>query len=391
MSTILRELEHPVAITMWDFGWLLRHYEGGGFEDWDKALDELVERGYNAIRIDCFPHLVACDEKDEFEFPYIKEKCSIWHHNRDVKVNVKEALKGFLPKCFERGIYIGLSTWVQWPTYRPKLEEKEDLIKAWDKTMQFLSDNDLLHNILYVDFLNEYPFCHGFVELKRKAQILDGKVFKITETNMQDDVEGGFGEAGSLYLKEFSAEIIDYFNNKWPGYDYGLCITTNINDFHPEQTADFSKYGFFDMHLWFAHYPGWWDIQKEVDIADTKEKQKEVFDKIDRESEKQGDELLAWMDENTKKHYNWSKENNGPVGNTEGWGFVGWPYDTDNWTFIKQSAEYCIDMCIKYNYSFICTSNFTHPYFKNIWNDIEWHKKVTNKIKSTTVNRFWLK
>ena len=31
---------------------------GAGYVDWDQVLDELSERGYNAIRIDAYPHLI---------------------------------------------------------------------------------------------------------------------------------------------------------------------------------------------------------------------------------------------------------------------------------------------------------------------------------------------
>jgi hypothetical protein len=44
---------------MWDFSWLERRWPGAGYEDWSQALDELVERGYEAVRIDAYPHLVA--------------------------------------------------------------------------------------------------------------------------------------------------------------------------------------------------------------------------------------------------------------------------------------------------------------------------------------------
>ena len=49
----------PLAIAMWDFSWLERRWPGAGYEDWDKVLDELAERGYNAVRIDAYPHLLA--------------------------------------------------------------------------------------------------------------------------------------------------------------------------------------------------------------------------------------------------------------------------------------------------------------------------------------------
>ena len=52
-------LTRPLAITMWDFSWLERRWPGAGYEDWDQALDELKERGYDAVRIDAYPHLIA--------------------------------------------------------------------------------------------------------------------------------------------------------------------------------------------------------------------------------------------------------------------------------------------------------------------------------------------
>ena len=51
----------PRAISMWEFSWIERRWDGAGYEDWDRALDELQERGYNAVRIDPFPHLLATD------------------------------------------------------------------------------------------------------------------------------------------------------------------------------------------------------------------------------------------------------------------------------------------------------------------------------------------
>src|SRR5690349_19182395 len=48
----------PLAITMWDFSWLERRWPGAGYEDWDVALDELKARGYDAVRIDAYPHLI---------------------------------------------------------------------------------------------------------------------------------------------------------------------------------------------------------------------------------------------------------------------------------------------------------------------------------------------
>ncbi len=39
-------IDRPFAITMWDFSWLERRWPGAGYEDWDAALGELTDRGY---------------------------------------------------------------------------------------------------------------------------------------------------------------------------------------------------------------------------------------------------------------------------------------------------------------------------------------------------------
>lgn len=40
------------------FSWIERRWAGAGYEDWDQVLDELCMRGYNAVRIDAYPHLI---------------------------------------------------------------------------------------------------------------------------------------------------------------------------------------------------------------------------------------------------------------------------------------------------------------------------------------------
>jgi hypothetical protein len=59
-------VERPLAISMWDFSWLERPWPGAGYEDWDRALDELAEPGYDAVRIDAYPHLVATHPEREW-------------------------------------------------------------------------------------------------------------------------------------------------------------------------------------------------------------------------------------------------------------------------------------------------------------------------------------
>ena len=67
----------PLAITMWDFSWLERRWPGAGYEDWNVALDELAARGYDAVRIDAYPHLVASIRARDVGHPAVLEPAGL--------------------------------------------------------------------------------------------------------------------------------------------------------------------------------------------------------------------------------------------------------------------------------------------------------------------------
>ena len=48
-----------LALTCWDYAWPLRREYGPGGGAVERALDEAVERGFNAVRLDPYPHLLA--------------------------------------------------------------------------------------------------------------------------------------------------------------------------------------------------------------------------------------------------------------------------------------------------------------------------------------------
>jgi len=50
----ISEVTNPLAITMVDYSWMLKHHRYGAYEDYDQFFTELVKRGYNAVRMDCF-------------------------------------------------------------------------------------------------------------------------------------------------------------------------------------------------------------------------------------------------------------------------------------------------------------------------------------------------
>jgi len=126
----------PLAITMWEFSWLERRWPGGGYEDWDKALSELVERGYDAVRIDAFPHLVADDPRKTRKLnPHWDNQ--FWGSPYYTEVQVQPYLNNFIRKCKEYGVKVGLSTWWREDTENlaSNIKSGKNLGIIWKKTL----------------------------------------------------------------------------------------------------------------------------------------------------------------------------------------------------------------------------------------------------------------
>jgi hypothetical protein len=167
MNAISR-LQRPLAIAMWDTGWLTRHYPHGSFADWDKTLDELVARGYDAIRIETFPHLVAAGSDGVVQERFFRPRGGglehMWRNPWSLYLEPRSALAEFLPKCRARGVKVGLATW--FPNVsenrHKQVQGADEFVRVWHETLTFLDGSGLLDNVIYVDLLNEYPLWHGF-------------------------------------------------------------------------------------------------------------------------------------------------------------------------------------------------------------------------------------
>jgi hypothetical protein len=148
----------PRAITMWDFSWLERRWPGAGYEDWDKALSELTERGYNAVRIDAFPHLLAEGPEKEWT---LKEVWSIqnWGSPDINKVRIQPFLNEFIATCKKYDVKVGLSSWYRedLDNTRMNITTPEKHSEIWLKTLDSIKMAGLLDNIMYVDLCNEWP------------------------------------------------------------------------------------------------------------------------------------------------------------------------------------------------------------------------------------------
>jgi hypothetical protein len=389
----ISEVTKPLAITMVDYSWMLKHHRYGAYEDYDRFFTELVERGYNAVRMDCFPQFIASDNDGKIEESFLHKKEDrerlLWGHDFSIRSHPRKSLVEFLRKCREYGVHAGLTTWfISHGTTRPDIFEGVDgFVRAWDETLTFIKENGLMDVVTYVDLLNEYPFAHGLTWLKKEMnKRSDTGKFKLNNPDANIPPDDLFETADWInnlqvvFYQDFMRRTIDKLKAKWPELDF---FTSETGQKAPQ---DYSNFDAIDKHFWFVHNKeladntGFrrmvWKKETDLDFRDTYYTGLKHWD---ANKERYG----RWMEGRIEGLAKIGREFGVPVGNTEGWGAVFWEDNpTIDWRFIKEAAEIAVPLAAKHGYKFVCTSNFTSPQFIGIWQDIRWHQEMTGLITS---------
>lgn len=128
---------------MWEFSWIERRWPGAGYEDWDRALDELVARGYDAVRIDPFPQPAGRRSSQDVDPQAALEHANVGIARRKPHRAHARALRlsGQVPRA---RLKVGLSTWYRQDDAdtRMTITGPELLAPNWIKTLDLISQAD---------------------------------------------------------------------------------------------------------------------------------------------------------------------------------------------------------------------------------------------------------
>jgi len=349
---------HPLAITMWDFSWLERRWPGAGYENWDAALDELTARGYDAVRIDAYPHLVHFGPSRNWE---LLPQWSVqdWGAPARCRVRIQPELNQFIRKCGDRGLRVGLSSWFRQDIHdhRTRLNTPLQLGAAWKSALDSIAADGLLKHILYVDLCNEFPL----------------------------DVWAPFAPKGlrraSAEGVKWMAEPIALLKQQYPDLAYTFSFTS---EYQTWEQQDVSMLDFLELHLWMTHFSDFYQkVGYNYERFDTK-----GYDNLALNAEATYRKDPAHWQSRLKYGIDqlaaWSVKSGKPLITTECWGLVDYKdYPLLNWNWIM---ELC-DIGVRYasskgRWAAIATSNFCGPQFRGMWRDIAWHRRLTDVIHS---------
>jgi len=361
--------ERPVAITMWDFSWLERRWPGAGYEDWDLALDQLAERGYNAVRIDAYPHLVSADPHRSWELLPVWNQQS-WGAQSLINVQVQPALVEFIGKCRDRGIGVGLSTWYRQDRddVRMRIRTPEDQARIWIDTLRHIEEAGLLESILYVDLCNEYP-----LDVWAPYLYTDGL-----------PKESG---RNTPKIQSWMDESIAMVRSAYPQLDYTYSFCSELLTW---QDQDVRSLDLLEPHIWMAG----------GEVSDFYERVGYHFERFESVGY---DNLVAngrRIYEDSREHWDgllyaaidgvadWSRATSLPLVTTECWSVVDykdWP--GLDWDWVMELTEKGLrHAAATGRWVGMATSNFCGPQFVGMWRDVAWHQRLTNLIRTAPID-----
>ena len=371
------------AVTMWEFSWLVRRQgPEAEYADWDRVLDELGERGYDCIRIDAFPHLIArgADGKLVERFTMLPQRRRfMWGCHSRVDVEPRAGLVDFVQRAAGRGMRVGLSTWFNDDTLHRRAEVRTaaDYSRIWIETLELLDGEGLLANVEWVDPCNEFPlaaWAHGaFPRLFRTPRWNLAAVARRWKPEVRTAVQRHIDESISAIRARFPHLLY--------GYSFQVIGSRDTRE------LDLSGLDMIEPHIWFSDLPAFTagsgqalallevpgGVRLHAKIAPTALALRRK----------------AWLRGLSRRMDTWKRVADRyslPLYTSEAWGPTNYgdvttDGDAGEWGWVKDVCAEGVRMAVDKGWTGICTSNFCQPHFPGMWDDIDYHRRLTGLIR----------
>ncbi len=380
----MRDFLSPRRLTlaMWDQAYILRHIPGGSYADYDRVLDETIERGYNTVRIDPMPHLVDLSRPETvLVWPEAHLTYMPWYTDKGMQCPAGAWMIEFMEKLLTRKLHYTLSSWwyctpamgpVPAKTPRTHIEAAQMYarqLEQWQKRFGF-------EGLVYVDIANEVPyFLPDYLKTLKQKVGLDwgmGQPFTPEQTAfLQSDLNAGLALLRGAF-PELRFTYSTHADTRW--MDLGVefdCLDVHFwADADPRWVQRTRLHDMIKPDSFIDQWPMFCDASGFKNFSDRCRKTAEAVRPMLRARQRQKMAVFA----------DWSKQKGMPLTSSESW--ASWFYcdhpDLD-WGWLLSWAEDSVDDAIAFDFWGWTPHNYVQPHFKN-WQDVRWHQTLTHKF-----------
>lgn len=227
-----------LAISMWDFSWLFASGPGGAYENLDHRVAEAADRGYNTLRIDCFPWAFL-ESESRFEKNWDPAVNVPQWGERPVTItcNVRKKVAELAEACRKHKIWLGLDSWDKASMFGRDFgdfviqeadEEREftRYAEVWVKALKLMREDGVLERAVWIAPMNEVPNFAG------------GRVAALKKTKDPAQVNAIYRRVNGWMAAPIRAEVageripISYSSNGDPDYGARLTDDYDVVDLH---------------------------------------------------------------------------------------------------------------------------------------------------------------
>jgi len=372
----MREWLNPrrLTIAMWDQAFLLRHIPGGSFEDYDRVLDEAIERGYNTLRLDPMPQIIDLSHPERIlEWPDPQTPYMPWGWNRAVKGPVGIWLIEFMEKLLHRGMNYTLSAW--WfcdekkgpkPFKIPHMHKEASelwaaMLRDWKRRFGF-------NGLVYLDIANEVPyFLPGFMKRFREETGSDWQnSTHLTDKQIQ-------------FLADELNEALSLLRREFPEVRFTASIHGDLRWLKVPVEFDCLDVHFYaDKDLRWLQRTRFAEYQSKL-FTDASW-HKEFSERCTKTHRAMAPMLRARQRNKLAAFASWAVQHGMPLTTSESW--TSWYYfhspDLD-WGWLLEWAEWSVEDAIEFKMWGWTPHNYVQPQFAN-WKDVQWHRRLTEKF-----------
>ena len=369
-----------LTLAMWDQAFLLRHIPGGSFEDFDRVLEEAIERGYNTLRLDPLPQLLDLSHPEQvISFPDPQTPYMPWCWDTAVEGPVGAWCIEFMEKLLAKNLHYTLSAWwftggsdnnrfpAQAKAPRTHLEAAElwvILLREWQRRFGF-------QGLVFVDLANEVPFfLPGF-----------GERFK-AETGAGWSDQARFTPRQVAFLQQELSEGLGLLQREFPSLRFTASIHGDLRWLDVPAPFDC-----LDVHFYADADPRWVNRTRFPEFLPNLFRDtawfKEFSDRSTAAAQAVAPMLRARQRGILSAFAGWGARQGMPLTTSESW--ATWYYldhpDLD-WGWLLDWAEWSVEDAIEFGMWGWTPHNYVQPQFAN-WQDVRWHRRLTEKFLSS--------